>query len=112
MTPTEAFRDPETVKQLYGRSIIYTWQSLVSFLTHYRDPNLVVIALGDHQPHSEISGSGSDHDVPITVIAHDPRVTKAIAGWHWQAGLLPQPDAPVWRMDRFRDAFFAAYDRD
>jgi phosphatidylglycerophosphate synthase len=112
LTPSAAFRHAETVKRLYGQSIVYTWQSLVSFLTHYRDPNLVVIALGDHQPHSEVSGTGPNHDVPISVIAHDPHVFDAISGWNWQTGLRPRPDAPVWRMDRFRDAFFAAFDRD
>jgi phosphatidylglycerophosphate synthase len=110
LSPDVAFRDPEKVKQLYGRSIVYTWQSLVSFLRHDHDPNLVVIAVGDHQPHSYVSGANPGQDVPITVIARDPAVLGDIDGWHWQSGLRPGPDAPVWRMDRFRDAFFAAFD--
>ena len=31
--------------------------ALISFLTTYRDPNLVVVVLGDHQPHSYVSGA-------------------------------------------------------
>jgi phosphatidylglycerophosphate synthase len=110
LSPDVAFRDPEKVKQLYGQSIVYTWQSLVSFLRHDHDPNLVVIAVGDHQPHSYVSGPDPGHDVPISVIARDPAVLDHIDGWHWQPGLRPSPDAPVWRMDRFRDAFFAAFE--
>jgi phosphatidylglycerophosphate synthase len=110
LSPDVAFRDPETVKQLYGQSIVYTWQSLISFLRHDHDPNLVVIALGDHQPHSYVSGPDPGHDVPISVLARDPAVLAAIDGWRWQDGLRPSPDAPVWRMDRFRDAFFSAFD--
>jgi hypothetical protein len=73
------------------------------------DPNLVLVVLGDHQPHSYVSGTDPGHDVPISVIARDPAVLASIDGWGWQAGLHPAPDAPVWRMDTFRDRFLAAY---
>jgi hypothetical protein len=32
-----------------------------------------------------------------------------ITGWGWQDGMTPGPDAPVWRMDDFRDRFLAAF---
>ena len=47
--------------------------------------------------------------MPITIIAHDPAVLDRISGWGWQDGLRPEPDAPVWPMDAFRDRFFAAF---
>jgi hypothetical protein len=47
--------------------------------------------------------------VPISIIAHDPAVMDRISGWGWQAGMRPHPDAPIWRMDTFRNRFFAAY---
>ena len=105
----EVFSDPEKVKEAYGQSIEYTWQALTSFLTTYNDPNLVVIALGDHQPHSYVSGEHVGHDVPISVIAQDPAVMSRIADWGWQDGLHPSPDASVWRMDTFRDRFLDAF---
>jgi hypothetical protein len=45
------------------------------------------------------------------VIARDQAVLRRIDGWGWEPGLRPSPDAPVWRMDRFRDRFLAAYDQ-
>jgi hypothetical protein len=69
----------------------------------------VVIALGDHQPHTYVSGAHVGHDVPISVIAQDPAVMQRIAGWGWQDGLRPAPDASVWRMDTFRDRFLDAF---
>jgi phosphatidylglycerophosphate synthase len=105
----EVFRDPEAVKRVYGESIEYSWQALTSFLTTYDDPNLVLVVLGDHQPHGYVSGEHVGHDVPVTVIAHDRSVMDRIAGWGWQDGLRPAPDAPVWRMDTFRDRFLAAF---
>jgi hypothetical protein len=47
--------------------------------------------------------------VPISVIAHDPKVMDQIAGWGWQAGMLPSPQARVWPMAAFRDRFLTAF---
>jgi phosphatidylglycerophosphate synthase len=105
----EVWSDPALVQAAYGQSIEYTMNTLVSFVQNYGDDNLVVIALGDHQPATVVSGNGASHDVPISIIAHDPAVMKRIAGWGWQDGLRPNPQASVWRMDSFRDRFLTAY---
>jgi hypothetical protein len=65
--------------------------------------------VGDEQPLPIVSGQDTSHDVPISIVAHDPAVIKQIAGWGWQDGLRPSPQAPVWRMDAFRDRFLTAY---
>lgn len=102
-------RDPKTSSRLYGKSVEYTWRTIVSFLLTYPDPNRVVIVAGDHQPHQFVGGVGANRDAPVTMIAQDPDVIRRIKGWHWQPGLRPTPDAPVWRMDAFRNRFFRAY---
>jgi hypothetical protein len=104
------YSDSGRVRAAYGKSIQYTMSALVSFVAHYRDPNLVLVAVGDHQPWTIVSGLGASHDVPISVIAHDPAVMKRIAGWGWNAGLRPNPRAPVWPMSAFRDHFLRAFD--
>jgi phosphatidylglycerophosphate synthase len=93
----------------YARSIRYSLRSLVAFVRHAHDKNLVMVVLGDHQPHTGITGVGAPHDVPISLIAHDPRVLDRIDGWGWKSGLRPASDGPVMRMDRFRDRFLAAF---
>ncbi len=108
-SPDDAFRDPARVRALYGQSVEYSLSSLISFVQAYPDPDLVLIVLGDHQPHSYVTGGHPGHDVPITIIAHDPAVMDAISGWRWQSGMNPGRDAPVWRMDTFRDRFLSAY---
>jgi hypothetical protein len=102
--------DPARVRAAYGGSIQYTLSSLISFVRHRRDPNLVLVVLGDHQPATIVSGLGASHDVPISVIAHDPAVLNRIAGWGWNDGLRPASDAPVWPMSAFRDRFLGAFD--
>jgi hypothetical protein len=108
-SPDVVFRDEDTVRRVYGETIEYSLSTLVSFLETYPDPDLVLVVLGDHQPHSYVSGDDAGYDVPISVIAHDPAVMKRISGWGWAPGLRPTSDAPLWRMDAFRDRFFTAF---
>ena len=107
--PTAVWRDANKVRAAYGQSIQYSLNALISFVQTSADKNLVLIMLGDHQPATIVSGQGADHDVPITIIAHDPAVMNRISGWGWQDGMLPNPQAPVWPMDAFRDRFLTAY---
>ena len=108
-TQAALFGDSKRARAAYGHSIEYTMSTIVSFVQHYGDDKTVVVLLGDHQPATIVSGQGASHDVPISVIAHDPKVMKQIAGWGWQDGLRPSPQAPVWPMDAFRDRFLAAF---
>lgn len=103
---------PERVKAAYGDSIEYSLTALLRFITTYGDDDLVVVVVGDHQPATIVSGEDAGHDVPVSVVAADPAVLGRIAPWAWQPGLLPAPDAPVWRMDEFRDRFLAAFGPD
>jgi hypothetical protein len=101
--------DPTRIRAAYGQSIEYSLEALFTFLTTYGDDDLVVVMLGDHQPATIVSGEGAGREVPISVISRDADVLDAISGWEWDAGLRPEADAPVWRMDAFRDRFLAAY---
>jgi hypothetical protein len=109
LSPSIVWQNPQHVQQLYGQSVEYTMSTLFSFLTTYNDPNLVLVVLGDHQPATEVSGAGANHNVPISIISKDPRVINRISSWHWQPGMLPSPTAPLWRMDTFRNRFLTAY---
>jgi hypothetical protein len=109
LTPAAAWRDPATVRRLYGESVQYSLRALVSWVTRSHDDNLVLVMLGDHQPATTVSGAGANHRVPISLVAHDPSVLLRTASWHWQDGLLPSPAAPVQPMDAFRNEFLAAF---
>jgi phosphatidylglycerophosphate synthase len=108
-TKAGLFGDAARARAAYGHSIEYSLRSLFSFVAHYGDKNLVLVVLGDHQPATLVTGEGATHDVPISVIAHDPKVMEQISGWGWQDGMLPSPKAPVWPMDAFRDRFLGAF---
>ena len=97
------------VRSAYADSIEYSLRALLSFVQRYGDDDLVLVVLGDHQPATIVTGQGAGHDVPISVIAHDPKVMSRIGGWQWQDGLVPSPQAPVWPMSAFRDRFLTAF---
>jgi hypothetical protein len=97
------------VRTAYGQSVAYSLGSIVSFVEARHDDDLVVVVVGDHQPSAVVSGRDSGHDVPVTVLARDPRVVGRSAGWGWTAGMRPASSAPVWRMDTFRDRFLSTY---
>jgi phosphatidylglycerophosphate synthase len=108
-TQAALFGDAKRARAAYGHSIEYSLRTLFSFVRRYGDDDLVLVVLGDHQPATTVSGQGAGHDVPISVIAHDPKVMQRIAGWRWQDGMLPGPRAPVWPMAAFRDRFLSAF---
>jgi phosphatidylglycerophosphate synthase len=108
-TKASLFGDAERARAAYGHSIEYSLKTIFSFVERYGHDDLVLVVLGDHQPATVVTGQGASHDVPISVIAHDPKVMDQIAGWRWQDGMSPSPQAPVWPMAAFRDRFLAAF---
>ncbi|OKJ95234.1 sulfatase [Streptomyces sp. CB03234] len=107
--PKDVWKDPARVRSAYRRAIEYSLNSLISYVERYGDDDTVVVFLGDHQPVPTVTRDRYGRDVPVTVVARDPVVLNRISGWGWQDGLKPGPDAPVWRMDVFRDRFLTAY---
>ncbi|MEV4657094.1 sulfatase-like hydrolase/transferase [Micromonospora sp. NPDC049301] len=102
-------RNTGQIRGGYRQAIAYSLETLISYVQTYGDDDLVLVFLGDHQPSPVVTGEGASRDVPITIVARDPAVLDRVAGWGWQDGLRPGPDAPVWPMDTFRDRFLTAF---
>ncbi|MEV6765086.1 sulfatase [Streptomyces sp. NPDC051105] len=107
--PAEVWKDPESVRTEYRVSVEYSLRGLIGFMRRYADENTVLVFLGDHQPRPEVVAGSPRRDVPITIVAHDPKVLDRVAGWGWTPGLKPAGDAPIWAMNRFRDRFLTAF---
>jgi hypothetical protein len=101
--------DPARMRDGYRRTIQYSLSTLISYVETYGDDNLVLVFLGDHQPAAFVSGDGAGQDVPITIVSKDQAVLDRVAGWGWQDGLRPDPKAPVWPMESFRDRFLTTF---
>jgi len=108
-TPEAVWSEVESIQSHYRQAIEYMLTTLVSYVQEFGDENLVILLLGDHPPAPMVSGDPDTRQVPVHLIARDPRVIDAIADWQWHPGLLPGKDAPVWRMDSLRDKFVEAF---
>jgi hypothetical protein len=104
-TPVEVWYDIDKIRDHYRRSIIYALETLTSFLQEYGHEDMVLVVLGDHEGAPRITGDWRSHDVPIHILSYDPQVIETFADWQWEPGLLPSANAPVWRMDTFRNRF-------
>ncbi|MFF4543155.1 CDP-alcohol phosphatidyltransferase [Streptomyces sp. NPDC001406] len=106
---SDVIADTTKSRQEYGKSIQYSVTALTQWLERYGNDNTVLVFLGDHQPIARVSGNHASRDVPISIVAKDPKVLDKIAGWNWTDGLRPAHNAPVWKMSSFRDRFLTAY---
>jgi hypothetical protein len=107
--PADVIADTTKSREEYGKSIQYSVTALTEWLERYGSKDTVLVFLGDHQPIARVSGNHASRDVPISIVAKDPKVLDRIAGWGWSDGLRPAHDAPVWKMSAFRDRFLTAY---
>jgi hypothetical protein len=106
-SPRELWKDYDKVRDQYRLAIDYTLQATFEHVARLGNGAPLVIVVGDHQPAGFVSQIDS-LDVPIHMIG-PPDVLDQIVGWNWTDGLIPDADAPVWRMDAFRDRFIGAF---
>jgi hypothetical protein len=107
--PQDIITNPTRSREEYGKSVQYSVTALTQWLERYGNDNTVLVFLGDHQPIARVSGNHASRDVPISIVAKDPKVLDKIASWGWTDGLRPAHNAPVWKMSAFRDRFLTAY---
>ncbi|WP_242653132.1 CDP-alcohol phosphatidyltransferase [Intrasporangium flavum] len=109
-TPREVvWRTDAGVRDAYAQTVAYSLDSVVSWLSHTRDRNLVVLVLGDHQPASVVSGDNASHDVPVALLTRDATVGSRVDAWGWHDGLRPDAAAPVWPMSAVRDRILGSF---
>ncbi len=49
----------------------YALANIVSYALTYGSDDLVILALGDHQPAPFVTGESESHDVPVHLISRD-----------------------------------------
>ena len=105
--PEVVWRDHDRVRDQFRLAVDYTLQVVGSYAERHAGAPPLMIVLGDHEPAPFVAQVDS-YDVPIHIIG-PPELLEAIDHWGWTPGMLPASDAPVWRMDAFRDRFLDAF---
>jgi len=107
--PTEVWKSAARVRTEYRKAIQYSLDSLTEWMQRYGDDNTVLVFLGDHQPVPTVTKGSANRDVPVTIVARDPKVLDRVSNWGWTDGIKPADNAPEWTMNKFRDRFMTAY---
>jgi hypothetical protein len=108
--PNVVWQDPERVRRLYGRALAYSLDSVASFVRARLAEGTVVLLLGDHQAAPLLTGSAAGRQVPAHLIV-PADLADAARALGWPAGVRPDGDAPVWRMDRVKPRLLDAFAR-
>ncbi len=106
LAATAAWQD---LQASYGEALGYTFRTLGGYLAQRAARDLVMIIIGDHQPPAAVSGAGVPWDVPIHVIARNPRVLDALRARGFVDGLTPA-DARVGDMHEVPGWLLAAFE--
>ncbi len=105
--PEEVWRDRDRVREKFRIAVDYSLKVVGSYAERHADDPPLMIVLGDHEPARFIAGVDG-YDVPVHIIG-PPELVDRTAPWGYSEGMVPDPDAPVWRMSQFRDAFLRAF---
>ncbi len=97
--------------EAYAATINYDLRVLTDYLIKYVASDALVIALGDHQPVTKVSGHGSSHAVPIFAFSRRPELLVPFRERGYADGLTPRQPAPHLPMESFLPAFLRGFSR-
>jgi len=109
--PEVLWRDVGRVREHYALALDYVLATLAAYAARFVGDDTLLIMTGDHQSAPLITGEGASRAVPIHVVAGDPALLRPFRDWGFASGMRPAADAPVHRMDAFRDWFLGAFSR-
>ena len=107
--PEDLWLDPRRVQEEFALSVDYAISAMSSYAENFVDQDVLLIALGDHQPAPLITGDGASWEVPMHIISGDPELVKPFLDWGFQLGGIPAREHPDRGMDAFRGWFLQAY---
>ncbi|NND85534.1 MAG: hypothetical protein HKN46_10345 [Acidimicrobiia bacterium] len=108
-TPEELWRDSDRVRESYALAVGYAVDVLSSYVANFVDDDVLLIAMGDHQPAPLITGDDAPRSVPVHVFATDPDLLAPFLAWGFEAGAFPPDLDDPPRMDAFRGWFVDAF---
>lgn len=100
-SPRVVWSDPATIRAQYAKSLDYALEVMGQYIA--RDGRgAVFVVLGDHQPAPLLAGQDAPPDVPVHIIADDPRLLDRLPADLFVPGLRPAADAAVLPMQDLR----------
>jgi hypothetical protein len=100
--------DLANLRPSYVRAMSYEYRSLAGYLREHADDDLLLIAIGDHQPPAAVSGRDVTWTVPVHVFGRSGPVLDRLVKAGFQPGLNPRRP-PIGAMHELAPLFLDAF---
>jgi hypothetical protein len=78
----------------YARSVVYDLEVLRRYIADFIKDDSLVIVLGDHQPHSEVTDQNPAAGVPVHVLSRNPAFVEPFRARGYTRGMLASTGGP------------------
>ena len=84
----------ESASQAYADSIVYDLEVLRRYIATRVQGDSLLVIVGDHQPHSAVTGQGPARGVPVHVLSRNGAFIDPFRARGYTAGMLADPALP------------------
>jgi len=81
--------DLTNLRPSYTHAMAYEYATIAGYLRQHPRDNMVVVALGDHQPPAAVSGRGASWSVPVHVFGRRGPILNRLLQEGFRDGLEP-----------------------
>ncbi len=95
--------------EAYGRSVVYDFEVLRRYLSEFVTDDSLVIILGDHQPHSEVTLGDPAMGVPVHVLSKDAALLEPFRARGYAPGMRAATGTPRAGLETFMTDFVSDF---
>ena len=85
--------DLTNLRPSYVQAMAYEYATIAGYLRQHPHDDMVLIAIGDHQPPAAVSGRGAPWSVPVHVVGRRGRILDRLIEHGFRPGLVPDRPA-------------------
>ncbi len=89
--------------------MVYDLEVLRRYITEFIRDDSLVIVLGDHQPHSEVTNQNPAAGVPVHVLSRNPAFTARFRARGYTQGMLARTSGPHPGLESFMTDLLADF---
>jgi hypothetical protein len=104
------WENPREINEGYSAAIAYELRCIEGFLKNYVKDDTLVIFMGDHQPHQQVTGPDNlTWSVPIHVVSRRQEFVAPFLRRGYIPGMIPDQPLPHVGMERFMEEFLSDF---
>jgi hypothetical protein len=104
------WENPHEINEGYAAAIAYEMRVMEGFLTNFVKDDTLVIFVGDHQPHQQVTGPDNlTWSVPIHIACRNPELVAPFLRRGYHPGMIPDQPLPHVGMERFMEEFLSDF---